>query len=95
LDIVCARCGRHLNSVEACREHSRACRGDPSEPAHFYPASHVTKEDWVQLVSMMLELERKKKSKTQAYVLKGWKAFLVISSVFTLIGLAVWYFATK
>jgi len=30
MDIICARCGRHLYSIESVKEHAKYCKGSPN-----------------------------------------------------------------
>lgn len=52
MDIICARCGKHLNSIEAAREHR--CKDiSHNEPFQFRPSkkSTISPEEWDRLVS--------------------------------------------
>ncbi len=56
MDIICANCGRHLNSIEAAREHSRSCKKIPDgESIHWEPApkSKMTQEEWEALINLI------------------------------------------
>jgi len=51
MDIICARCGRHFNSIEAAREHK--CRENPEdEPIQWKRPrnSKISPEEWAKIV---------------------------------------------
>lgn len=53
MDIICAGCGRHFDSIEAAREHSGRCKKTPEgESISWRPASKskITPEEWEALM---------------------------------------------
>ena len=56
MDIICGKCGKHLNSVEAAREHSRHCaETSNNEPIRWVPAknSKINPEEWDKLIRLI------------------------------------------
>ena len=60
MDIICARCGRHLSSVEAAREHSKSCAyqsAPDDKPIKWVQPkrSKVSAQQWQEIVEEMIE----------------------------------------
>ena len=48
MDIICAKCGRHFNSIESAREHHGHCSaGSTGEEIHWLPAKKSRENKWV------------------------------------------------
>ena len=90
MDIVCGKCGRHFTSIEACENHISECKGYKSTPLRFYPISSIPKEDYIELIRIMLKYDRIVKEKEGSTTKKTWWAFLVFLLVVFLVGLTVY-----
>jgi len=90
MDIVCGKCGKHLSSIDHCREHIRGCKGSSSEGLCFCPISSIPKADYVELVRLMLKYEGIISKKDKIYTLRSWRAFLVFLLVLVGIGFLVY-----
>jgi hypothetical protein len=55
MDIICARCGRHFNSVEAAREHKGECNESAGGRIHWIPApkSKLSQAEWESLLKLV------------------------------------------
>ncbi len=56
MDIICAKCGKHIFSIEAAREHSGHCKEtSPGESIRWIPAqkSEITPEEWESLMKLV------------------------------------------
>jgi ribosomal protein L37AE/L43A len=52
-DIICAKCGRHFNSIEDARGHRGHCKNSPEDEAMHWspsPKSKMAPEEWEALV---------------------------------------------
>lgn len=55
MDIICAKCGKHLNSIEAAREHKCHAETSNSEPMRWLPPkySKMNSEEWDKLIKLI------------------------------------------
>lgn len=105
MDIICARCGKHLNSIEAARAHR--CRDiSDNEPFQFKPSkrSKISPEEWDQLVSSInakdtpsersaiksaKEATKDRRRREVKKLVPDWAVALILIFALTLIGFAI------
>ncbi len=103
MDIICAKCGRHFNGIEAAREHSGHCREtSKGEDIHWLPSekSKLTPEEWDALVKAIekrslpmpnrsKEVSKSRNRKIPTIIVQDWLIALVLIFALSSIGLAI------